>query len=274
VNLATSVRAVLNRAPQREAGPPEPIIIGAMADCQVLGRLRGRLWIKHDSREFQLGRAIPDRGPELLVAGRAYVTDSLESGELVYREARPFLAGSHANAGHRPSTAKAPRVKLLQRVDSLAGYPLFSARQESWSSAVLRPERDPVTLSSDSVLALQDPAASTPSMVRMFDDRPTAITSRTPARPRATGAAEMIERLARAKVRIELTPDKAHLTVITEGGALPVELREAIVAAAPLLVGHLSGTPLTCAWCPAVAVTLLLGGAPCCSTHSDEDLRP
>jgi hypothetical protein len=251
-------------------------VVVALADVeQRLGTIRGRQWIKHRGIEYSLERhAISDEGADRLLDGQFYVADSLETGELVYHRAKAHPAGSYSAGGRPASPVKMRRSRPPRRVDALSAIPLFAARPESWSSAVMRPERDPVPLSSDSAFALQDPAASTPSLVRMFDDRPNVVTSRAAAEPEARGATAILDRLRRAGVTVHLTPDSQHVEFHAERGACPPELLPALDRVAPLLVAQLNGLPLRCAYCPEPAATVLAGGAPCCATHADEDLRP
>jgi len=264
VSLSQAVRKAF-AAPQREAGPLPPQII-ALADVERLGRLRNREWVKYRGTEYAVDwrHAIRDDSKsERLLDGQTYVSGSdSDTGDLVYWRMK---AGSFAAL----PAAKARRTKPSRRVDALSAIPLFAARSERMTSVEVRPERDPVALSSDAALTLQDPAVASPAMARLFDDRGASVSRFTPAEPAASGVDAILARLSKAGVRVELTPDRAHLAVVTEGGAMSAELREAIATVAPLLVAQLAGTPLTCAWCPSEAVTLLLGGAPACSTHAE-----
>ena len=70
---------------------------------------------------------------------------------------------------------------------------------------------------------------------------------------------------------VELAADKLHILVRTPGGhPLLLGERALVEQSAPLLVAFLNGTPLVCGvrWVhkegTEMAVTLLVGGAPCC----------
>ncbi|HEY5519137.1 MAG TPA: hypothetical protein VIK08_00620 [Candidatus Limnocylindrales bacterium] len=266
MSIAQSVRKAFA---QREAGPPPPTII-PLADVERLGRLRNREFVKYRGTEYAVDwrHAIRDDSPTVRLADSAvYISGpDPDTGDLVYWRAK-------ADSFAALPAAKARRTRPSRRVDAISAIPLFAARSERMTSVEVRPERDLVVLSSDSVLTLQDPAATEgPAMAALFDDRGASIARFTPAEPAASGVDAILARLSKAGARVELTPDRAHLAVVTEGGAMSTELREAIATVAPLLVAHLAGASLTCAWCPAVAVTLLLGGSPACAAHAGEEV--
>jgi hypothetical protein len=83
----------------------------------------------------------------------------------------------------------------------------------------------------------------------------------------------MVARLASQGVRLAVAKN-GMAYVLTERGAMPPELREQVERAWPILAAFVQGHPLVCAWCKDDAVDLLLGGAPVCGVHSNEEIRP
>jgi hypothetical protein len=83
----------------------------------------------------------------------------------------------------------------------------------------------------------------------------------------------MIARLATLGIRLAVAANGMPYA-LSEAGAMPDELRIQIAAAWPLLAGFLLGKPLKCAWCEEPATDLLLGGAPVCSRHCSEEIKP
>ena len=172
------------------------------------------------------------------------------------------IAAPIGRGPRKPAPSPAPRVKHYRRkprpdrrVDRLGQFPMLAERHAA-PTVIMAPE---------------SPIYGMPLR------EPTTIPGR--SRPAARGAAAIIERLAGAGVRFELTPDREHLAVITQGGALPVKraqdapvLRELIVAVSPLVLAHLQGAPLRCCWCASEATTLLLPSTPACEQHAGADV--
>ena len=235
---------------QREPSLPPPVIL-PMADCVLLGTIRGLAWVKHRSAEYALERhAIRDDSTERLSDGRTYISDSADDGSLIFWPARQFPAGTFARGGRLPAPPKVQRkAGPAKRVDLLAQFPLFQERR-SQPIVIMRPENPTVGM------PLQAPVAF-------------AGTGRAAAR----GAAALEDRLASAGAVCELSPSGRLVPVSKRGGMRP-ELRDAWDAAAPLIEASKRGAPLVCDWCDAAAVTLLVGNVPICEQHLDEEIAP
>ncbi|HEY5473405.1 MAG TPA: hypothetical protein VIK32_09485, partial [Candidatus Limnocylindrales bacterium] len=116
--------------------------------------------------------------------------------------------------------------------------------------------------------------AGRPDMIIAVEDEYGAAPIPAPAIPktRVRGPEAILAHLRRKGVVISLAADKVHLLVQTEGGhPLMLGQRALVEASALLLVAFLRGEPLTCGvkWAHAkgtdTAITLLVGGCPCCA---------
>lgn len=155
--------------------------------------------------------------------------------------------------------ARAPRF-----VDALRSQPILAALKPAFWAAGF-PTR------------LDDALSQIGSFLRtgksdVYDlHRPTTleVTGETRARPAILGAESIIAAFAKVGIEFVLAPT-GGLVARTQGGTLPPEAVPQIAAVAPLVRAHLAGTPLSCAWCGASAVTLLSPDAvPSCGAAPD-----
>ena len=173
-----------------------------------------------------------------------------------------------ARSARKPRPAR--RVSALTTLPMLAAHP-GTIRVVGGARGELNARLGPVPTGDGEVareLTIRELTAPAP---KLFES---------PARPAVRGAEAIEARFAKVGVQFELTPDAAYLNVITEAGAMPREanaamaLREAIQAAASLILATRRGQPLTCAWCDEVATDVGLLGAPMCEAHATEAVTP
>ena len=255
----------------REATLPPPTIVPAVR-VDRLGELHGRQWVRSGDVEYSLDpRPIRDSDPLARLADGAVYVSSEVAGELVFFRARAYPVGTFGAGGRLPGKPKPRRSRPAKRIDALGSVPALARREASWTTVPLREDPAPSLGELEALRVAELP----PGMAHRLADRPAAITAHRPAEPAARGAPAILARLARLHIGAALTPDRAHVCYTAPAGGCPVELRPTLDLIAPLLLGHLRGEPVPCAFgCGREAVTILAGGAPACEVCASEELTP
>ena len=185
-----------------------------------------------------------------------------------YQRGLRVAAGTYTAA--QAKVARVQRSEALRPVDSLGILPLLAGSRDR-----IVPLGKP---SSGDVL---DATYGTPADAALAAEMLTRLTPRSPgamlvpARPPAIGPEAILERLRRKGV--EVSARGGYLLVRSPKGRLDIGLREAIEAAAPLLIPFLEGKPLACVLSHTGTVpadTLGLAGLPLCQGHASGELEP
>ncbi|HEY5434922.1 MAG TPA: hypothetical protein VIK13_06795 [Candidatus Limnocylindrales bacterium] len=225
----------------------QPMLVKAR-DLKPLGEIRGYLWYTLARFDGELC-ARPQRLTDHDVIPNAIVAQHDEKGaERSYSVLDAFAPGSFAKYAAEPARRFGPPTPApLRLVDALPALHAPRAR-------VKIPQR-----LGGSLTGIVDdgraPLAHGPK-VRLF------------------GVAAIVADLGRRGIVVGLATDRAAVVVRSRTDILAhdANLVQFVRDAVPLLLGHLRGEPLRCTvgthgtGTDATAVTLLVGGAPCCQT--------
>ena len=253
MNAPTSTITHVPTEPKRWRAPEftQPVVVKPR-DLKPLGELRGYHWFRVAQYDAEWAeRLVRLSDADTLPDGLLIQYD--DHGERSYSRLDVFAPGSFAKFTAEPPPRFGPPVpKALRAVEAIPIVFAPTPRRAVPKKAVAG--------RADMIIAVEDEYGQPPIPVKVAP------------KAKVRGPEAILAHLRRKGVVLALAADKVHLLVQTEGGhPLMLGERALVEASAPLLVAHLRGEPLTCGvkWAHAkgtdTAITLLVGGCPCCA---------